>query len=109
MNTFDLLRSLSMTGITLLLLCTASIAQADRLVRIIEEPVYSTVRYYPRPVIKKTVYIQQPRRTVYIQQPRQIVYRRPVYIHRRETYANAIAAGLVGLGFGTLLGSALSQ
>jgi hypothetical protein len=100
----------------LILLCTASIAQAARIVRIIEEPAYEygyvspyhRVRYYPRPVIKRTVYVQQPRRTVYIQ-PRQVVYRRPVYVTRRENCGSAVAAGLVGLGFGTLLGSALAQ
>ncbi|MDR3646938.1 MAG: hypothetical protein P4L22_05365 [Candidatus Babeliales bacterium] len=125
----------------LLLLCSASIAQADRIVRVTqpsyteiydndyddeyndeddydndENDEYETssrnVRCYQRPVIKKTVYIQKPRRIVYIQpRPvRHIVYRRPVCVYRRTSCGgSSVAAGLVGLGFGTMLGAALSQ
>lgn len=135
--------------VALFLLCSAGIIQADRIVRVIEEPDYedteevydyeddndndnnendeyetpsTRVRYYQRPVIKKTVYIQRPSRrlmamadtpsrVVYVQpRPvRHIVYRRPVCVYRNTSCGSTFVSGLVGFGLGTALGTALAR
>jgi hypothetical protein len=126
----------------LFLLCSASLVKADRIVRMLEKPKeviqaneyqedyneddYEDEEYEKeepsckkccchRPIIQKTVYIQQPRpvyrRIVYVQpRPiRQVVYRRPVCVYRTEPCASPIVSGLVGFGVGTILGTALAQ
>lgn len=102
---------------TLLLLCTASIAYADRIVRYIETPDYDqqevyeyTPRmcYYQRPIVKKTVYYKPKTRVIYKRRP--IVIRPAVNrVRIAEHSTSPFVSGLIGFGLGTILGNALSK
>lgn len=93
-------------------LCSVSLLNADRIIRVIEEPVY-TVYNMPR---YRTYYNYRPmalRPIPVIIQPmirQEIIYKRPLY-KRTRVYdrPSNFRSGVIGFGFGALLGAALSR